>query len=151
MPTEEKEGGWEGGREGKEGKRRRRRKRKRQWKEKEEKRGEGRKEEGREKGRRWGKGKARRRRDESVPVLSECPLFLYTSVWSYCGFLMLCKIYTQGEVEVPVTSWVPKREGKRGEEWGRKEEGRGRKEEREEEGKRERGRKGGKAHKQPCL
>ena len=34
---------------------------------------------------------------------------------SYCDFLMLCKIYTQDEVEVPVTSWAPKGEWKRGE------------------------------------
>ena len=78
-----------------------------------------------------------------------------TLTGSYCDFLMLCKIYTPDEVEVPVTSWVPKREGKKGEEWGReKEEGRGKKEGRkkgEEEGKRERKRKGGQAFKQPCL
>ena len=63
---------------------------------------------------------------------------------SYCDFLMLCKIYTQDEVEVPVTSWVPKGERERGKREGKKEgreEGRERKrresKRREEEGKEE--------------
>ena len=63
-------------------------------------------------------------------VLSEGESFqsFLTLTESYCGFLMLCKIYTQDEVEVPVTSWVPNREGRRGEEGERKrEEGRRRK------------------------
>ena len=55
----------------------------------------------------------------------------------YCDFLMLCKIYTQDEVEVPVTSWAPKGE--------RKEEGR--------DGKKREGRRNGgrKSLYQPCL
>ena len=73
-------------------------------------------------------------------------MFCYTSTsitGSYCDFLMLCKIYTQDEVEVPVTSWVPKgeeergvrgKEGRRGEEGGERKEGR---KQREEEGKEE--------------
>lgn len=75
---------------------------------------------------------------------------------SYCDFLMLCKIYTQDEVEVPVTSWVPKGERERGKREGRKE-GRGRKGEEGRERKEGRGREGGvrrkegKASKQPHL
>jgi len=54
---------------------------------------------------------------------------------SYHDFLMFCKIYTQGEVGVPVTSWVPEeREGGRR---GREEREGGRK------GGSEEGRKGG--------
>ena len=60
---------------------------------------------------------------------------------SYCDFLMLCKIYTQDEVEVPVTSWVPKGERERGKREGRKE-GRGRKGEKGRERKRREKRKG---------
>ena len=76
---------------------------------------------------------------------------------------MLCKIYTQDEVEVPVTSWVPKGERERGKREGKKEgreEGgeRGRKGE-EEKGEEEKGkgreggvrRKEGKVSKQPHL
>ena len=74
-------------------------------------------------------------------VLSEGESFqsFLTLTGSYCGFLMLCKIYTQDEVEVLVTSWVPKREGKRGGEGERKgEKGRRRKgEERRRGGKKE--------------
>lgn len=84
--------------------------------------------------------------------------YISTSITgSYCDFLMLCKIYTQDEVEVPVTSWVPKGE----EEREVRKEGRGRREE-EEKGEEEKGenkgkKKGrrseqeGKASKQPYL
>ena len=69
---------------------------------------------------------------------------------SYCDFLMLCKIYTQDEVEVPVTSWVPKGERERGKREGRK----GEEEKGEKEGRGREGgvrRKEGKVSKQPHL
>ena len=53
---------------------------------------------------------------------------------SYWDLLMLCKIYTQDEVVVLVTSWVPKGEGGRGRKGGGKGGGKG-KEWREERGR----------------